>query len=131
MHSIWPWLLVILMLTALGCKKKVVKVDPEYVGQWRTEYDVHDGYNVLTIDDGSKGHYVEYGPMADEEFTELMKTKKDKLYLGTQKTFVIDQAPYLENDTTCAWASFGQTCIVYSAVMELDGKMYYRVESTY
>lgn len=125
---------ILLILTALAvassCKKKAIDLNPEYIGEWRTEYDVHDGYIILTIGDDGKAHYMEYGPNANENLKRMARIKNDVFYIG-RKGLDIFQGPTLVYDTTCAYASSADICIVYSATMVLGNWPYYRVETTY
>ena len=125
---------ILLIITALAlassCKKKAIDLNPEYIGEWRTEYDIHDGYIILTIGDNGKANYTEYGLNAGVDLERMARIKDDVFYIG-RKSLPIYQEPTLVSDTTCAWSSSGGICIVYSATMLLGNWPYYRVETTY
>jgi len=123
-------LLIIALTFVSSCKKKAIELNPDYIGEWRTEYDIHDGYILLTIGDDGKAHYMEYGPNADEDLYRMARIKDDVFYIGREGLDIF-QGPTLVSDTTCAWSSSGGICIVYSATMHLGNWPYYRVETTY
>jgi hypothetical protein len=114
-----------------SCKRKAINVSSEYIGEWRTEHDIHDAYTIISIDGDGKAHYTEYGPAADEDFEKIARIKNNTLCLGAKKHFNIDQEPTQNYDTTCLWGVSGVVCIVYSSTMKLDNRSYYRVEEVY
>ena len=124
-------LFTIILLTNIGCKKKAVDLNDDYIGEWRTSFDIHETYLTISIDDKSKAHYLEHGPTADEDFKRTARVNNGNLYLGNKKQFNITQAPTIVNDTICLVEISGTWCIVYSSIMILDQETFYRTEEVY
>ena len=120
-------LTMIVFLFTTNCKKEAVSISHEYIGEWRTDYDIHDNYSIIKIDNESHASYVEYGPISGENFDGICKIKNNNLYIGNHKEFRINQSPTSETDTSCTWSSYAMTCIIYSSKMKLDSIVYYRV----
>ena len=84
-----------------GCKKAVLKADPDFEGIWesKTIGSGCDSYKI-TIKADNTGKYEEAGPNTDyATFEGKMKVKSDRLHVGKNKQFPIGTYPTFEPDT--------------------------------
>jgi hypothetical protein len=84
------------VLVFTQCKKKVIKVDENYVGFW-------EGYegttaHILDIQKNSKGRYEKSGAGVTETANGTVRLKDDKLKVGPFKKFEVRQHPVKKVD---------------------------------
>lgn len=102
-------------------------LDPVYQGTWRSEMDSNEDYTVINIGANGKGHFEEFGPSANENFSGDVFVANTAFTVGI-KIYTLTQAATLESGTTCKTSNQGEICLVYSAKMELNNVPFFRVD---
>ena len=103
-----------LLFSVSACKKKAVKVDENFVGNWK-QFGV---FVISEINIPNKGKATHHGVVGSDVNDQkgVAKIKKDYLYIGLKK-WHIEAYPYQATDTTLGGAVWKMT---------LDGIGHYR-----
>ena len=116
----WKILIILQLLTfivLLGCKKKVVDVNKDFIGIWynAAKFEgsgVSTGYKSIEIKDNSAGEYSDFGEFGNTNFTGKARIKGSVLKIGVKK-FKIDSEPKLIGNLGNIWT------------MTISGEAYY------
>jgi hypothetical protein len=87
---------LVFLIGLLGCKKKVMDVNKDFLGSWYNDTKFSDPYaNVyknIEIKENSSATYRDEGGFSNKTFTGKAKIKGSVLKIGLKK-FTIDEAP--------------------------------------
>lgn len=102
--------LAVATISLTSCKKKIHKVNEDYIGYW--EGDDDSKLYTFDIADDSQATYEEIGAFSNVSITNKLRIRDEKMRLGVIKRFTVDQHP-TSTDSGNVWT------------MVLDGVTYY------
>jgi hypothetical protein len=101
-------LILLIIILANSCKKKVTKVDENFIGLWRTQLSTNEAALKITAD--SQGEFESWSNLSDEggeSFHGVARCKGNKLKIGSLNTLTIVEYPHLIDTTQFFWNRSG------------------------
>lgn len=96
---------VLIIIGLLGCKKKVIDVNKDFIGQWYSEskFKKEDSFKSIEIKDNSDGEYSERGGYSSKQASGKARLKGKVLKIGVKK-FNVDSEPERLGNVGNFWA---------------------------
>lgn len=126
---------VFIMVAVGSCKKKAVKIDPAFIGEWYSVKSGEGNERYINFRKNGKADYDLLGVFG-VEVEKKKATIEDDILQIKDYSFTVDQYPRNNNvDTVCStdtissiWTTY---CTVYDATIILNGDTFYHKVSAY